>query len=142
MSVKKLHADQIDSDADLARRLLVAQFPQWAELPITPVSSGGTENAIYRLGDDKAVRMPYRPGKSKQVDKLEQWLPKLAPQLPLPIPVPIAKGAPTEEFPTTWSVVQWLEGEEATFERLDDPVSAAKTLAGFAAIYFGVDPAD
>ena len=53
-----MHADEIDTDASLVRRLLASQFPQWADLSIERVSSGGTDNAIYRLGDDLAVRLP------------------------------------------------------------------------------------
>ncbi len=78
MTVKKLHSDQVETDVDLVRRLLAAQFPHWADLPIKPVASDGTENAIYRLGDDMAVRLPYRPVKAEQVDKLEEWLPRPA----------------------------------------------------------------
>ena len=54
----RMHADEVDTDASLVRRLLAAQFPQWADLPIEPVPSAGTDNALYRLGDDMAVRLP------------------------------------------------------------------------------------
>jgi len=43
-----MHADEVDIDASLVGRLLAAQFPQWANLPIDPVRSAGTDNAIYR----------------------------------------------------------------------------------------------
>ena len=58
MTAGKMHADEADTDASLVRRLLVAQFPQWADLAIEPVPSAGTDNALYRLGDDMAVRLP------------------------------------------------------------------------------------
>lgn len=143
MTVKKLHADQVETDVDLVRRLLAAQFPHWADLPIKPVASDGTENAIYRLGDDMAVRLAYSPGrpaKAEQVEKLDRWLPELAPHLPLAIPEPIATGKPTDEFPCPWPIVQWLEGEEATLERLADPVQAAKQLAEFVRALVKIDP--
>lgn len=139
---KKLHADEITTDATLVRQLLAAQFPQWAELAIEPVASAGTENAIYRLGDDMAVRLPLRPKPPEQVDKLDRWLPVLAPQLPLPIPEPLAKGEPAEGYPCAWSVCRWLDGEEAAFERLEDPVEAARTLAGFVRTLVTIDPTD
>ena len=70
MSTGKMHADEVDIDVPLARRLLAAQFPQWAALPIEPVASAGTENAIYRLGQDMALRIPRRyEGKLEQVEK-------------------------------------------------------------------------
>ena len=58
MTARKMHADEIETDLGLVRRLLAAQFPHWAELAIAPVASSGTDNAIYRLGEDMAVRMP------------------------------------------------------------------------------------
>jgi aminoglycoside phosphotransferase (APT) family kinase protein len=139
MSVNKIHADQIDTDELLVRRLLADQFPQWADLPVTAVPTSGTENAIYRLGDEMGVRLPYRPVKDDQLEKLDRWLPRLAPRLPLSIPEPLARGAPSKEYPAAWSIVRWLDGEEATLERLDDPVEAARTLAEFVRALIAID---
>ena len=111
------------------RRLLAAQFPHWAELSIERVESAGTDNAIYRLGDDLAVRLPRRPGAVAQIHKEHEWLPRLAPLLPLAIPVPLAKGEPGEGYPSHWCVCPWLEGDNATLERLADPSEAATALA-------------
>ena len=139
MNAKKLHADQIYTDGNLVRRLLADQFPRWADLLVTTVPTSGTENAIYRLGDEMGVRLPYRPVKDEQIEKLDHWLPRLAPRLPLSIPEPLARGAPSEEYPAAWSIVRWLEGEEATLERLDDPVEAARTLAEFVRALIAID---
>jgi aminoglycoside phosphotransferase (APT) family kinase protein len=94
-----MHADEVDTDASLVRRLLAAQFPQWADLPIEPVASAGTDNAIYRLGDGMAVRLPRIHWAVKDVDKEHQWLPMLAPLLPVAIPVPLGKGEPPAGYP-------------------------------------------
>ena len=56
----KMHADELEIDASLVGRLLAAQFPQWAALPIRRVPAWGTDNALYRLGDDMVARMPRR----------------------------------------------------------------------------------
>ncbi len=88
-----MHEGEVYTDAALVRRLLAAQFPQWADLPIEPVPSAGTDNALYRLGDDMAVRMPRIDWAIDQVEKEQRWLPKLAPLLPLDIPLPLAQGA-------------------------------------------------
>lgn len=53
-----MHADEIDTDADLVRRLLRAQHPQWADLPIERLASDGTDHAIYRLGEELVARLP------------------------------------------------------------------------------------
>ncbi len=131
MPADKMHVDEVDTDASLVCRLLAAQFPQWADLSIEPVRSAGTDNAIYRLGDDMAVRLPRIHWAAGQVDKEHRWLPRLAPHLPLAIPVPLAMGKPSEGYPWHWSICRWLEGENATIERISDPRQAATDLAQF-----------
>jgi aminoglycoside phosphotransferase (APT) family kinase protein len=126
-----MHDDEVDTDTRLVRRLLASQFPRWADLHIERVSSAGTDNAIYRLGDDLAVRLPRIHWAVDLVTKEHKWLPVLAPFLPLAVPVPVAAGEPEEQFPYPWGVVQWLPGELATLDRLDNPVEAARDLAAF-----------
>jgi aminoglycoside phosphotransferase (APT) family kinase protein len=138
---RKMHADEVDTDVSLVRRLLAAQFPQWAHLPVEPVDSAGTDNAIYRLGDDLAVRLPRVERVTRQVDKEQEWLPRLAPHLPLAIPVPLARGIPGEGYPWSWSIVPWLEGENATVERIADLRQAATDLGRFIAELQRIDPA-
>ena len=91
MGTRKMHIDEVDTDESLVRRLLHAQFPQWARLSIKSVPSAGTSNALYRLDDEMVVRLPLTPSASKHIDKEQRWLPKL---LPLAIPHPLAAGAP------------------------------------------------
>jgi aminoglycoside phosphotransferase (APT) family kinase protein len=142
VTARKMHHDEVDTDVSLVRRLLVAQFPDWAELPIKPVDSVGTDNAIYRIGDDMAVRLPrVERAAGGRVDKEHKWLPKLAPHLPLAIPVPLAKGIPGEGYPWNWLVCRWLEGETATAERIADLRQAATALAQFIIALQRIDPA-
>jgi aminoglycoside phosphotransferase (APT) family kinase protein len=135
----RMHADELATDASLVRRLLQSQLPQWASLSIEPVASAGTENAIFRLGDDMAVRLPRRPGGAEQSEKLHRWLPALGPSLPLAVPVPLARGTPTAEYPAHWSVCAWLEGTPASSAPLADPVQAALALAGFVSALQRID---
>ncbi len=118
--VGRMHADELETDESLVRRLLVAQFPSWAELPIEALPAGGTDNAIYRLGDELSVRLPRRGDwAAGSLDKEFEWLPKLAPLLPLPVPTPVARGAPGEGYPHEWAVYDWLDGEDAASAPLD-----------------------
>lgn len=133
MSVGKMHADEVDIDVSLVRRLLAAQFPQWANLPLQPVLSSGTDNAIYRLGDDMAARLPRIHWAVGQVEKEQEWLPKLTPHLPLKAPIPLGKGVPAEGYPWHWSIYQWLEGENVTLDRIAEPCQMAVALAQFLA---------
>jgi aminoglycoside phosphotransferase (APT) family kinase protein len=93
------------------RRLLAAQFPEWEVLSLTPVASSGTDNALFRLGDDKLVRLPRIDWAAPAVEREQRWLPELAPLLPLKIPVPLARGAPGAGYPWPGSIYGWLEGE-------------------------------
>ena len=142
MAAKKLHADQIYIDAALARRLLVEQFPQWADLPIKRVELDGWDNRTFRLGSDMAVRLPSAEAYAAQVEKEHRWLPRLAPLLPLPIPVPLAMGMPAESFPWHWSVYRWLDGDVATIGSIDDLPLFATTLGRFLDVLQHIDPAD
>jgi aminoglycoside phosphotransferase (APT) family kinase protein len=131
MTTGKMHAGEVDTDASLVKRLLAAQFPRWADLPVHRVASTGTVNAMYRLGDDMVVRLPRLGRYAGDVDREHRWLPRLAPHLPVAIPVPLARGAPGEGYPFPWSVYRWLAGENPTAGRLADPSSLAGDLAEF-----------
>jgi aminoglycoside phosphotransferase (APT) family kinase protein len=135
-----MHVDEVETDASLVRRLLAGQFPRWASLPIQPVVSSGTDNAIYRLGDDLAVRLPRIHWAVGQVELEHRWLPKLAPLLPVAIPVPLGKGEPAEGYPWHWSVYGWLNGENPVVDRLGDPSVLAAELAQFVAALQRIDP--
>jgi aminoglycoside phosphotransferase (APT) family kinase protein len=139
MPVPRLHADEAVIDPALVRRLVAARFPAWAHLPVEPVTTFGTDNVLYRLGDDMAVRLPRVRGCAGQVEKDQRWLPRLAPHLPLAVPVPLAVGSPGEGYPWTWGVYRWLDGEQARLDRLADTNSAAVELAGFVRALAGID---
>jgi aminoglycoside phosphotransferase (APT) family kinase protein len=127
---------------ELVSRLVAAQFPRWADLPVMPVELDGWDNTTFRLGEDLAVRLPSADWYVAQVDKEHRWLPILAPQLPLPIPRPLAKGIPGSGFPRPWSVYRWLAGQYATMDRVRDLSRFATDLADFLAALYRIDPAD
>lgn len=130
-----MHADEPEIDAVLVRRLLAAQFPHWSGLSIEPVASAGTDNAIFRLGDDMSVRMPRIRSAVASLEKEKRWLSTLAPELPLPIPVPLAAGAPAERYPWPWAVCVWVDGQAmdtaSAAPRAADRAGSAVRLAGF-----------
>jgi aminoglycoside phosphotransferase (APT) family kinase protein len=141
MAAPKMHADEVDTDVALVRRLLAGQFPEWAELSVDPVVSYGTDHDIYRLGDHLAARLPRIAWATKQAAMEAEWLPKLAPHLPLAIPVQLAMGQPAEGYPFEWSVYEWLPGENAN-GTIDDLDQAAVDLAAFVTALRGVDATD
>ncbi|WP_433290850.1 aminoglycoside phosphotransferase family protein [Actinoplanes sp. CA-030573] len=132
----KLHHGELDITGDLVRRLLAAQFPAWAGLPLTPVASG-TENLMIRLGEDMVVRLPRMPGAVTAIRKEHRWLPFLAPRVPLEVPVPLGLGSPGPDFPLPWAIYRWLPGRHD----ITDLPAAAAALGGFVAALHKADPA-
>ncbi|HVX42856.1 MAG TPA: aminoglycoside phosphotransferase family protein [Mycobacteriales bacterium] len=126
-------------DADLVRRLIAAQFPQWADLPVQPVPNEGWDNRTYHLGDGMTVRLPSAEGYAAAVEKEQRWLPILASYLPLPIPVPLGMGEPTEEYPYHWTVNRWLDGQAASRETIADLNLFATDLGEFLTALQGID---
>ncbi|MFE5393241.1 aminoglycoside phosphotransferase family protein [Streptomyces sp. NPDC056568] len=118
-------------DTALVRRLVDAQFPQWAGLPLRPFEPAGSDHVIHRLGEELAVRVPRHAGAVGQARKDLAWLPRLAPHLPLAVPVPVAVGEPALGCPWPWAVSRWLDGEVATVEALAESAGAATELARF-----------
>jgi aminoglycoside phosphotransferase (APT) family kinase protein len=111
-----MHADEVDTDPCLVQRLVAGRFPEWGELPIEPVFPRGTDNANYRLGANKLVRLPRQADKVEGLERELHWLPKLAAELPLAIPAPLGRGEPAEGFPFPWGVFAWVEGENVSVE--------------------------
>src|SRR3989440_10340100 len=141
MGAPKMHVDEVETDVALVRRLLAGQFPQWADLRIELVASYGTDHDIYRLGDHLAARLPRIGWATAQAAKEAEWLPKLAPHLPLAVPVQLAMGHPAEGYPFEWAVYQWLPGENAN-GTIDDLHQAAVDLAAFVNALRQVDATD
>ncbi|UQX02976.1 aminoglycoside phosphotransferase family protein [Streptomyces sp. RerS4] len=139
MTTVKMHADEVDMDEALVGRLIAAQFPQWADLPVVKVRSAGTDNAMFRLGSELAVRLPRIPDSVGQVAKENRWLPHLAPHLPLPVPVPLGEGVPGEGFAFPWSVYGWLDGENLFDEPPADLRDAAVRLGDFVSALRRID---
>jgi aminoglycoside phosphotransferase (APT) family kinase protein len=142
--VVTVHPDEIVVPEDVVRRLLAAQFPQWAGLPLARVASYGTDNVLFRLGDDLCVRLPrlrrdvVPRWALRQIAKDAEWLPRLRPHLPVEVPEVVATGEPGEGYPHVWAVYRWLEGEvphRGTRE-------LARDVAAFLEALQRIDPAD
>jgi aminoglycoside phosphotransferase (APT) family kinase protein len=132
---------KFDVTLDLVEGLVRDQFPAWAALPIKPVEFGGWDNKTFHLGEDMSVRLPSAASYAAQVSKEQEWLPKLAPHLSLPIPVPLAMGRPSRGYPWHWSVYKWIEGETAAKNRIRDLNEFAEDLAYFLVELQSIDSA-
>ncbi|MFB7187089.1 aminoglycoside phosphotransferase family protein [Streptomyces sp. NPDC056230] len=122
---------EIEITAELVRDLLRDQHPDLADHPLT-LGARGWDNQLWRLGDDLAVRLPWATLSADALLRKEYaWLPSLAPQLPLPVPVPQRLGEPSERFPRPWIVTTWVPGEPADRAPATRAADAADTLAAF-----------
>jgi aminoglycoside phosphotransferase (APT) family kinase protein len=115
----------------LVRALVAGQFPQWRELPVTPVARQGWDNRTFRLGERLSVRLPSADGYVAAVEKENRWLPELAGHLPLPVPSPVAVGSPAADYPFPWSVRHWLDGDTVEDARELDRIRLATDLGAF-----------
>jgi len=119
-----LHEDELPVDLALVRALVDDQLPAYASLPLHRLAASGSDNALFRLGDDLLVRVPRQPGGSRTIAREARWLPVVAPLLPVPVPEVVAVGAPALGYPEHWSVVRWIDGST--------PRGAASGAAGAA----------
>lgn len=130
---------EVDIDELLVRSLLGEQCPELAALPLTRVAEGW-DNEIWRLGDGYAVRMPRRGAAVALVEHEQQWLGRLAPSLPVPVPVAVVAGRPTERYPWPWSLVEWHPGE--ALGHRPGSASIADAMGGFLEALHVPAPAD
>lgn len=130
-----MHPDQLDLSTENVRTLVDAQFPEWRELPLTRVSSTGTTNLLYRIGDRLVARFPARAADAAQAhDELASEVNaarELAGRTPFPTPEPIALGSPGVGYPLPWSVQTWLPGTVADDTDASCSVLFAGDLAQF-----------
>ena len=135
-----MHADEVSTDVALVRGLLAAQLPEWAPLPLERVPSSGTDNALYRLGDDMVVRLPRIGWAVSGLERELEWLPRLAPRLPVEIPVPLATGTPENGYPWPWAVYRWLSGDNPPVARTtDDRDSLARDVVALIRAFRRID---
>ncbi|MFE9860354.1 aminoglycoside phosphotransferase family protein [Streptomyces sp. NPDC005780] len=142
MSKSRMHADEPEIDNALVRRLIAAQFPRWSGLPAERVGVAGTSNMMFRLGENLVVRLPRTAGSADDTAKEHRWLPRLAPALPVAVPVPLGRGVPGEGYPWPWSVYEWIDGNCPTVGDTAEAAPLARDLARFTTALHRVDPTD
>lgn len=137
----KMHADQVDITADVVARLVADQFPQWRDHHVRAVSSHGTVNALFRLGDEIVLRFPLQPGPDQRAELVDEQdnARRLAGHVPLSVPEPVAMGEPGEGYPGPWAVYRWIPGEAVTGRSIGDPDVFARDLAGFVQAVHRID---
>ena len=138
-----MHTDQVEITPDVVGRLVLSQFPEWSSLPLRPLPSSGTVNALFRLGDDIVLRFPLqpRPDESHRAALIEEQTNarRIARHVPLTVPEPIAIGEPGAGYDGPWTAYRWIPGHTADERTMGDPHVFARDLAEFVAAFHRVD---
>lgn len=123
-----LHEHEVEISESIVLSLLETQRPEWAELPMARAGAG-TDNVLYRLGDDLLVRVPRTPDKARSLIKELHWLPRLAPHLTCATPKSIYRGEPTTQFPLVWAIYRWIDGQTVGLDSVHDWAALGADLA-------------
>ena len=138
-----MHDDEVEVTDAVVRRLVDGQFPDWAGRPLRRLPSTGTDNALYRLGDDLGIRLPRIHWAVQQVEREVNWLPRLAPHVSAPVPPPVAIGEPDHGYPFPWLVFGWLHGRDTLHAGAEvDWTVLAADVAAFVRSLHAVDLPD
>ncbi|MEB2843181.1 phosphotransferase [Rhizobiales bacterium RZME27] len=125
-----MHDDDIFLPETLVRQLIADHTPQWSHLACERLASSGTDNALYRLGDDLLLRLPRRRESVAATAKELDWLPHMQ-GLPLAVPDLRYRGKADVGQSIDFGIFDWLEGDLATPDKISNPLQAADDLAAF-----------
>jgi aminoglycoside phosphotransferase (APT) family kinase protein len=132
---------EVRVDVTLARRLIAAQFPALATLPLR-VFGEGWDNVAYLVGERWVFRFPRRAISAALIETELRVLPEIAPQVPLPVPLPRFAGAPDQEFPWPFAGYERLAGDALSRSYLDGGAAqrAAHDVGAFLRALHSIDP--
>jgi aminoglycoside phosphotransferase (APT) family kinase protein len=131
----------IDVDAELARRLIAAQFPELRAESVEPAGLGW-DNAAF-LGDGEVLfRFPRRRVAAPLIERELALLPSVAPRVPLAISAPTFAGAPTSAYPWVFAGYRKIEGRTACSAALGDAprLALAEPLGRFLRALHAIEP--
>ena len=130
---------EVATSREVVRALLREQHPDLADREITdPVE--GFDMAVFRLGEDLAVRLPRHREAIASLAVEVRWVRELSEGWTFPTQRIVRTGVPGEEFPWNWAVTSWLPGRNAARHPLE--ASAAPDLGRALAEIHRPAPAD
>jgi aminoglycoside phosphotransferase (APT) family kinase protein len=129
--VQRLHHDEVPLDVAVVRRLVAEQHPRFARLPVRRLATQGSDNVVFRLGEDYSVRLPRKASAVAGLLTELEWVPRLAPHLPLSVPVPVARGGAAGDYPFPWAICRWVPGTAPHRPEELDAEDTARRLGAF-----------
>ncbi|HZJ39841.1 MAG TPA: phosphotransferase [Demequina sp.] len=115
---------------DTVVRLVAEQLPDLVHLGIGE-RFDGWDCAMFRLGEEYAVRLPRTQGAVRFLQAEMHWVPQLSGGWDFPAPRFVAHGLPSQGYPWPWAVVTWVPGEmaDAVPLRADAGAAVGRALA-------------
>ena len=119
-------------DETLMRALVAEQFPE-LDASSARFLGEGWDNSVWMVEEHLAFRFPRREIAIPGVYRELEVLPRLAPLLPIPIPVPRFVGVPSDRFPWPFYGAPYLAGREPAEAGLcdDERVELGAALGRF-----------
>ena len=133
-----MHDNEFFIDESLVRKLLQSQQEELSNLPLLPVSSHGSDHALFRLGENYVIRLPRVAGAVKGIEKESIWTPKLSKHFNIPTSKPAYVGKSEAYYPYNWLIMNWIEGNNPDFEKTDEHSQIVKDLAHFINTLHGI----
>jgi aminoglycoside phosphotransferase (APT) family kinase protein len=127
--VSRLHADELSIDVALVRQLVDRAFPEYADHALRHLNDSGSSNALFRLGDDKLVRLPRQPGGGASIDKEASWLAYVGARVTVEVPTVVGVGEPDLDYPERWAITTWLHGTRPSAPRSNPRSNGMERLA-------------
>ncbi|HEV7624560.1 MAG TPA: phosphotransferase [Amnibacterium sp.] len=128
-----MHEGQWDLDVGTVGRIVADRYPAWAGLPVRPVASSGTVNALFRLGDEVVLRFPLAPDPEpsavERIRAAQAVVGRLAPTVDVALPELLAVAGPHRAYPGWSSGYRWLPGDPVDPDAV--PTALAEDLARF-----------
>lgn len=130
-----MHHNELIINNSTVKALIKTQCPQWKNLPLELVSSSGTEHTLFRMGNDYIIRLPrveWTSGNvNKNVEKEFKWIPQISNFLKIPISKPVFKGHSDQNYPWSWTIIKWNDGQTPNFEKENEYTLLAQDVAYF-----------
>ena len=132
----------IDISVELVKKLIKEQFPQFSHLEIKPVEFMGHDNRTFYLGNQMSIRLPSSGEYASQVEKEWKWLNYLADKLSMPIRKPLFLGKANSDYPYSFLINQWIDGEELNDNNIVSKSDIAQSLGKFLKSLQNIDPSN
>ncbi|MBP2616236.1 aminoglycoside phosphotransferase family protein [Chryseobacterium jejuense] len=130
-----MHINELEISENLVQSLLDKQCSRWAKLPLSRVSSNGTVHTLYRLGKEFIIRLPriewVEGTVNDTIEKEFKWIPLLSKLVDVSLGEPVFKGEADENYPWSWTIATWNEGDNPDFEKENEYNVLAEDLADF-----------